>query len=220
MTYTFKLRPGVKFHNGREMTAEDVKYSLDRVTNPKTQSPAAGFFASIKGSEGMSAGTTESLEGVTVVDPADGEDRAVAAGRHLPPHHGAELCLRGAQGEVDKHGADFGKNPVGTGAYKLAEWTLGQRLVFERNQDYWREGLPYLDQITFEVGQDPTVALLRLQRGEVDVLGDPIPPAQFLQVRQDPQYKDWIVEGGQLHTGYLTMNVKTPPFDNVKVRQR
>jgi ABC-type transport system substrate-binding protein len=64
------------------------------------------------------------------------------------------------------------------------------------------------------------VALLRLQRGEVDVLGDPIPPAQFLQVRQDPQYKDWIVEGGQLHTGYLTMNVKTPPFDNVKVRQR
>ena len=49
LTYTFKLRPGVKFHNGREMTAEDVKYSLDRVTNPATQSPGAGFFGSIAG---------------------------------------------------------------------------------------------------------------------------------------------------------------------------
>jgi peptide/nickel transport system substrate-binding protein/oligopeptide transport system substrate-binding protein len=219
MTYTFKLRPGVKFHNGREMTAEDVKYSLDRVTNPKTQSPAAGFFASIKGSEGMSAGTTEALEGVTVVDPQTVKielSRPDATFLHIMALNFASVVPKE---EVDKHGADFGKNPVGTGAYKLAEWTLGQRLVFERNQDYWREGLPYLDQITFEVGQDPTVALLRLQRGEVDVLGDPIPPAQFLQVRQDPQYKDWIVEGGQLHTGYLTMNVKTPPFDNVKVRQ-
>jgi len=121
--------------------------------------------------------------------------------------------------EVEKWGADFGKHPVGTGAYKLAEWTLGQRLVFERNPDYYHEGVPNLDKITFEVGQEPNVALLRLERGEVDVLGDGIPPAQFLQVKDDPQYKDWIVEGGQLHTGYVTMNVNTAPFDNVKVRQ-
>ena len=79
---------------------------------------------------------------------------------------------------VEKHGADFGKNPVGTGAYKLTEWTLGQRLVFERNADYWNKGLPNLDKITFEIGQEPIVALLRLQKGEVDVLGDGIPPAQ------------------------------------------
>ena len=55
-TFTFKLRKGVKFHNGREMTAEDVKYSLGRVTNPKTQSPGAGFFASIAGYEDVAGG--------------------------------------------------------------------------------------------------------------------------------------------------------------------
>jgi peptide/nickel transport system substrate-binding protein/oligopeptide transport system substrate-binding protein len=121
--------------------------------------------------------------------------------------------------EVEKWGADFGKHPVGTGAYKLAEWTLGQRVVFERNADHWRPELPNLDKITFEIGQEPTVALLRLQQGEVDILGDGIPPAQFLEVKDNPEYADWIVEGGQLHTGYITMNVKTPPFDNVKVRQ-
>ena len=78
--------------------------------------------------------------------------------------------------------------------------------------------MPKLDQITFEIGQEPTVALLRLQRGEVDILGDGIPPAQFLQVKANPGDAA-IVEGGQLHTGYVTMNVNIPPFDDVKVRQ-
>jgi peptide/nickel transport system substrate-binding protein/oligopeptide transport system substrate-binding protein len=120
---------------------------------------------------------------------------------------------------VEQYGPDFGKNPVGTGAFSLTEWTLGQRLVFTRNADYWREGLPKLDEIVFEIGQEPTVALLRLQNGEVDILGDGIPPAQFLEVRDDPAYSDLIIEGGQLHTGYITLNVNTPPFDNVLVRR-
>jgi peptide/nickel transport system substrate-binding protein len=121
--------------------------------------------------------------------------------------------------EVEKWGQDFGKHPVGTGAYKMTEWTLGQRLVFERNPDYYREGLPKLDEITFEVGQEPLVALLRLQRGEVDILGDGIPPAKFLEVKDDPTWSENVIEGGQLHTGYVTMDVKIPPFDNQLVRQ-
>jgi peptide/nickel transport system substrate-binding protein/oligopeptide transport system substrate-binding protein len=205
MVFTFKLRPGVKFHNGREMTADDVKYSIERVLNPETQSPGAGFFGSIKT--------------ITAVDPLTVKfelSRPDATFLHQMALNFSHVVPKEA---VEEHGADFGKNPVGTGAFKMTEWTLGQRVVFERNLDHWNKGLPHLDKITFEIGQEPTVALLRLQRGEVDVLGDGIPPAQFLQVRDDPQYKDWIVEGGQLHTGYVTMNVKTPPFDNVKVRQ-
>jgi oligopeptide transport system substrate-binding protein len=218
-TFTFKLRSGVKFHNGREMTAEDVKYSLDRVTNPKTQSPGGGFFASIKGYDAVAGGTSESLEGVTVVDPTTIKielTRPDATFLHVMAINFSHVVPKE---EVEKYGADFGKHPVGTGAFKMTEWTLGQRLVFERNPDYWRQGIPHLDKVTFEFGQEPIVALLRLQQGEVDIPGDGIPPAKFQEVMNDPAQKERVVVGGQLHTGYVTMNVTRPPFDNVKVRQ-
>ena len=194
--FTFKLRPGVKFHNGRELTAEDVKYSIERVVNPETQSPGAGFFASIAGFDEMSAGDATSLSGITVVDPLTVRfelSRPDATFLHVMAINFAHVVPKEA---VEEFGEDFGKNPVGSGAYRMTEWTLGQRVVFEKNADYWREGVPNLDKITFEVGQEPTVAMLRLQRGEVDVLGDGIPPAQFLQVKDDPQYEGQIVEGG------------------------
>ena len=121
--------------------------------------------------------------------------------------------------EVEKAGADWGKKPVGTGAFKFVEWVPGQRIVLERNKDYFRSGVPYLDKLTFEFGQDPTVAVLRLKNGEVDIVGDGIPPAQFTEIMADPANKDLIAVGDQLHTGYVTMNVTQPPFDNLKVRQ-
>ncbi|WP_417809430.1 ABC transporter substrate-binding protein [Thioclava sp.] len=219
MTFTFHLRAGVKFHNGREMTAEDVKYSLDRVTNPVTQSPGAGFFASIMGYDAMADGSASELSGVEVVDPATVKitlNRRDATFLHVMALNFASIVPKEA---VEEWGTDFGKHPVGTGAYKLADWTIGQQLVFAKNTEYWRAGVPYLDQITFEVGQEPIVALLRLQKGEVDVPGDGIPPAKFEEVMSNPAEKARVVEGGQLQTGYITLNVKTPPFDNLKVRE-
>lgn len=219
LTYTFTLREGVTFHNGRALTAEDVKYSLDRVTDPETQSPGAGFFAAVAGFDAQMAGEAEGLSGVEVVDPRTVRitlSRPDATFLHVMALNFSYVVPREA---VDKFGPDFGRNPVGTGAYRLGEWTLGQRLVFEKNTDYWREGVPYLDQITIEVGQEPTVALLRLQNGEVDIPGDGIPPAQFQQVMADPAQAERVVQGGQLHTGYVTMNVTQPPFDSLKVRQ-
>ncbi len=219
LVYTFKLRPGVKFHNGREMTAEDVKYSLDRVTDPTTQSPGAGFFGAIDGYDAASAGGGEGLSGVKVVDDQTVEitlTRPDATFLHVMALNFASVVPQEA---VEAAGGDFGKQPVGTGAFKLGEWTIGQRLVFEKNADYWRDGVPYLDQITFEVGQEPIVALLRLQNGEVDVPGDGIPPAKFVEVMGDPAQAERVIEGGQLHTGYITLNTQIPPFDDVKVRQ-
>jgi oligopeptide transport system substrate-binding protein len=218
LTYTFKLRPGVKFHNGRALTADDIKYSIERAVNPATQSPGAGFFGSIKGFENAAANNGV-LSGITVVDPQTVKielSRPDATFLHVMAINFSFVVPKE---EVEKSGADFGKKPVGTGAFKMSEWVLGQRLVLERNPDFHEKGLPHLDQITFEIGQEPTVALLRLERGEVDVLGDPIPPARFLEVKNNPTNKDLIAVGTQLHTGYVTMNVTMKPFDDVKVRQ-
>ncbi|MEP3675821.1 ABC transporter substrate-binding protein [Sulfitobacter sp.] len=219
MVFTFKLREGVKFHNGRVMTAEDVKYSLDRVTDPKTQSPGAGFFGSIAGYDAVSSGEATDLSGVKVVDDQTVEitlSRPDATFLHVMGLNFASVVAKEA---VEAAGADFGKTAMGTGAFKLADWTIGQKLVFAKNEDYWRDGLPYLDSVTFEVGQEPIVALLRLQNGEVDVPGDGIPPAKFQEVMGDPDQAARVIEGGQLHTGYITLNVKMPPFDNVDVRK-
>jgi len=219
LTFTFSLRSGVTFHNGREMTAADVKYSLDRVTNPETQSPGAGFFAAIAGFDAISDGSASTLEGVTVIDPSTVQiqlSRPDATFLHVMALNFASVVPEEA---VAAANGDFGKLPVGTGAFKLDEWTIGQRLVFAKNSDYWRDGLPYLDSVTFEVGQEPIVALLRLQNGEVDVPGDGIPPAKFLEVMGDPEQAARVVEGGQLQTGYITLNVTIPPMDNVEVRK-
>src|SRR5690606_38732995 len=192
---------------------------IERAVNPETQSPGQGFFATIEGFEAMASGEAKELSGITTPD-----DRTVVFRLSRPDAtflHVMAINFSFAvpKEAVEEYGTDFGQNPVGTGAYKLAEWTLGQRLVLEKNPDYYREGVPYLDRVTFEIGQEPTVALLRLQRGEVDILGDGIPPAQFVQVMSVPANEDLIVEGGQLHTGYVTINVTQPPFDKVEVRQ-
>jgi len=219
LTYTFKLRHGVKFHNGRELKAADVKYSLDRVVQPETQSPGAGFFDSIQGFADVSGGKAKELSGVTTPDDYTVVFRLTRPDAPFLHKMALNFSHVVPKEEVEKYGADFGKHPVGTGAFKMTEWPLGQRIVFERNPDYFQKGLPHLDKIVFEVGQEPVVALLRLQRGEVDIAGDGIPPAKFLEVTQDPAYKDLIIQGSQLHTGYITMNVKAKPFDDVRVRQ-
>ncbi|WP_299836374.1 ABC transporter substrate-binding protein [uncultured Jannaschia sp.] len=219
LTHTFALKDGITFHNGREITAEDVKYSLERVTNPETRSPGAGFFSMIEGFDSWNAGEGEGLLGVTVIDDKTVEitlSRPDATFGHVMALNFASIVPQEA---VEASGEDFGREPVGSGAFRLAEWTPGQQLVFERFEDYHREGVPKLDQVTFSIGLEPTVALLRLQSGEADVPGDGIPPAQFLQVMNDPAQAERVVEGGQLQTGYITLNTQMAPFDNVDVRK-
>jgi len=219
LTYTFKLRKNVKFHNGRLLTGQDIKYSIERAVNPKTQSPGQGFFASIEGFEELAAGKATELSGITIPEPGIVKiklSRPDATFLHVMAINFASAVPKE---EVEKYGEDFGKHPVGTGAFKMTEWALGRYVIFERNKDYYIKGIPKLDKIVFEVGQEPTVALLRLQRGEVDILGDGIPPARFLKVKDDPANKDMIIKGDQLHTGYLSINVKMKPFDNLDVRK-
>ncbi len=219
LTYTFKLRKGVKFHNGREVVAQDVKYSIERTTNPKTESPGAGFFDSIAGMDAYKKGKAKEAKGIAVVDPYTVKFTLIrpdATFLHVMALNFSSVVPKEA---VDKAGKDFGKKVVGSGAFMQADWKLGQELVLKRNPDYFLQGVPKLDQITFQVGLEPMTAILKLEKGEADFAGDGIPPATFLQIRNDPKYKDLIIEGGQLQTGYVTMNVQMKPFDKVEVRQ-
>src|SRR5690348_10882206 len=158
MTYTFKLRSGLKFQNGRALTSADVKYSIERAVNPKTQCPGAGYFGTIQGYDDVAAGKTTTLSGLATPDDNTVVftlTRPDATFLHIMAINFAFVVPKE---EVEKYGADFGHHPVGTGAFKFGEWELGQKLVLERNKDYHRPGVPYLDQITFEFGQEPTVA--------------------------------------------------------------
>ena len=218
-TYTFKLRKGVKFSNGREVVPADVKYSIERAVNPKTQGPGAGFFGAIAGFDDFSAGKADGLAGIETPD-ADTVvfklSRPDATFLHVLAINFASVVPKEA---VEAAAGDFGKKPVGSGTFTLKEWTIGQKLVLARNADYFVKGVPYIDSITIEIGQEPLVALLRLQKGEVDIAGDGIPPAKFVEMSKSPEAKDMIVDGQQLHTGYVTLNTKIKPLDNVKVRQ-
>lgn len=219
MTYTFKLRKGVKFTNGRELVASDVQYSIARAVNPKTQGPGAGFFGAIAGFEDVSGGKSETLSGIEAPDSHTVVfklSRPDATFLHVLAVNFASVVPKEA---VEAAGADFGKKPVGSGAFMLKDWVIGQKIEFVRNPDYFIANTPHIDKFTVEIGQDPLVALLRLQKGEVDIAGDGIPPAKFLEVKNSAEGPSMIVDGAQLHTGYVTLNTRVKPFDNVKVRQ-
>ncbi|MCV3765841.1 ABC transporter substrate-binding protein [Rhizobium sp. TRM95796] len=219
LTYTFKLRKGVKFSNGREVVAADVKYSIERAVNPKTQGPGAGFFGAIKGFDELTGGKSEMLSGIETPDVSTVVfhlSRPDATFLHVLAINFASIVPKEA---VEAAAGDFGKKPVGSGPFVLKDWTIGQKLEFDRNPDYFVKDVPHVDKVTVEVGQEPLVALLRLQKGEVDIAGDGIPPAKFLEIKNSPEGKQMIVDGEQLHTGYITLNTKVKPFDNVKVRQ-
>ena len=218
-TFEFTLRDDVNFHNGRLLVAEDVKYSIERAVNPKTQSPGAGFFASIEGFDAASSGKSTDISGITVNSPTSITfklSRPDATFLHVMAINFASVVPKE---DAEKFGPDFGKNPVGSGAFKFTSWALGQKLTLDKNTDYYVKGLPKLDQINFEVGVDPTVALQRLKNNEVDVLGDSIPAANYIAEKENSDNEGLIIEGGQLQTGYVTLNVKIKPLNNVKVRQ-
>lgn len=218
-TFTFKLRPNVKFHNGREVTAEDVVYSFQRTIDPKTKSPGQGFYSNVVGFDELAGGKTQSLTGVKAIDPSTVQitlKQPDASFLHIVAINFSAIVPKE---EVAKYGEDFGKHPVGTGPYKFVSWDLGKQLTLERNPAYFEACVPHLDRIVFEVGQEPTVAMLRLERGEVDVLGDGIPPARFVDFSGNPKTKDLVVRGTQMQTGYVAMNTRIEPFNNVKVRQ-
>ena len=217
--YTFKLRKGVKFHNGRELTADDVVYTITRVLDPKTGSPGAGFFVGIKGAQDFIDGKATSVEGIKALDANTVEFTLAAPDVTFLNKMALNFSFIVPKEEVEKAGENFGHAPVGTGPFMLKEWKSGESLTFERNPNYFYEGLPYLDSITIQVGVAPDVALLRLEKGEIQMMGDPPPGADWTRITNDPAWKDRIEKQPQVNTTYIAINTTMPPFDKLQVRQ-
>ncbi|MDP9249912.1 MAG: ABC transporter substrate-binding protein [Chloroflexota bacterium] len=230
-SFTFKLRTGVQFVKAdgtvlREMTADDVAYSINRVLDPKlTPSPSpveSAFFGNIVGASDVIAGTTRTASGIKVIDPLTVEFDLVKADRTflnvLATTFGSIVPKELATEDT----AAFDAAPVGSGPFLLKSYAKGQSAQFVRNPHYWQAGKPYLDGIDFRLSVDDDAALLQVEAGQLDVLGGAIPSGSFTQVTTDPIYKDQIYHHTLVDVQYLWMDTQQPdngPLANVKVRQ-
>ncbi len=216
--YAFTLRHEIRFSSGRLLSSADVKYSLERVLKKAMHSPGAEFYAGLDGAEDWTAGKADGVRGITTPAP----DRIEFQLTEVDPLFLHKLAMPFAA-VVDRDAVEragdlgFRRQPVGTGAFVLVEWTEGQRMRLARNPLYWRQGLPYLDGVDVTIGLSDQLAWFKFQRGEIDIAG--VPSAEFARVTADPRYKPLLLERTTLRTQYLGMNCELPPFDDVAVRQ-
>lgn len=203
-TLVFKLRPGVKFHDGTDLDATVVKWHFDRQLDPATKAFNRSLLESIKTVEAVDTTTVRLL--LKEPDPALVSIIANSgAGRVVP------------KSAFDKFG-DEGllRNPIGTGPFKFVEWVQGNQITLRRNENYWQKDLPHLDEIVFRAVPDSGVKLTELRTGNSDFIDD------FLvrdanSLKNDPSFEVSMLPG----LGYLRieLNHSKPPFDNTALRQ-
>ena len=221
MTYTFTIRQGVKFHPpvDRQVTAEDVKYSFERMMNLPL-APATYFYVGVAGAEEFQAGKAKEITGVKVIDDQTVQFNLVEPD---PAFLNALTMWFGyivPKEWVEKWGdKQFARHPLGCGPFIFDHWTPGREVLLKKNPDYWEQGKPYLDELKFQFSMTPSTAFLKLQNGEVDVLGDNIPPAEIPHVMSDPALKKQVASTQLIAATYLTMNTQFEPFDKVEVRK-
>ena len=198
LTYTFKLAEGVTFHDGTTMDAEDVKFSLDRARAEDSANAQKALFASIADVEAVDASTVK----ITLSAP------------------NGSLLFNLAWGDAVIVAPESIENikqaPVGTGAFKFANWVQGDNITLEKNADYW--GTPAkLDKVTFKFISDPTAAFAAVMAEDVDVFAGYPAPENVPQFEADPRFQ--VIVGNTEGETMLSTNNKMPPFDNVKVRE-
>ena len=204
LDWTFNIRPGIKFHNGREMTAEDVKFSTERVINEETGSAYRAYF--------LDAATKESnFESIDAVD-----SHTLRIKLRSPNPRLEELFFVHVNAIMPQEAiADINTNPVGTGPFRFKEHIPDVVTIMEKNPDYWEEGLPVLDEIRMIPIPDPTSRLAALRSGEVDWIRNP-PIAEIPGLQADDSINVQVLPSSWVD--WFLISTRYPPLDNHNVR--
>ncbi len=199
-TWTFHLVTGATFHNGETFTSADVKYTFERILDPKTASAYAGLY--------------EQIASVDAPDPA-------TAVFHLKSSFGPFLTNLATNGEIVNRKAvesgDPARKPVGTGPFEFVEWVQGDHITVKKNPTYFKKGLPHLDSVTFRFLPVDQSRIDALSAGELD-WADAVPLQRVAALKADSRFT-FVTSPVAGIPDYLAMNTRKPPFDNPKVRQ-
>ncbi len=205
LQYVFQLRENVKFHNGKVLDAEDVKYSFDYVLNPANKALRRPLF--------------DRISEVVVESPLRVRFKLREPYRPWLYYMSKYMGIFPA-GSREALGADHFKNAptgVGTGPAKFVEWRQNDRVVLDKNPDYWRKGIPAWDQLVVRIIPDENSRLAYLSTGQVDIISAPRPKDyEKLKTQSNVKVGSKLAQGGWF---FLMTNTKTPPFDDVNVRK-
>ncbi|HYE90285.1 MAG TPA: ABC transporter substrate-binding protein [Terriglobales bacterium] len=197
--YTFFLKRGVKFHNGRELKAADVKFVIERAMNPETKHPAINQY--------------KPIADIIVKD----DYTVTVALREVQANF---LLTMARQGTViyPREAVETMKSaPIGTGPFMIQDWVRGDRIVLKKNADYHVKGLPKLDRVTYRFIPDPNAVQAALKAGDVDVSLFGLGPEHVTELKKDARFQ--VIVGDTTNDVILAMNNAKKPYADVKVRR-
>ena len=215
-TYTFYLRPEARFHDGKAVTAQDVKWSLERVADPDTLSPVVDqYLSDIVGVSDKLSGAASEVSGVRVID-----DRTVALTVDAPKAYFLSKLTYPTSFVLDQSnvegGEDWIQEPNGTGPFRLAEYTVGETLRLARNE-YYHLGPPHLDEVEMILSGGSRMILY--ENDEIDVTGVGLPDLERVLDPTSPLNAQVKPYPARFSVSYIGLNVNEPPLDDANFRK-